>query len=105
MRVVVYDAVGEIALDYYTQVDSVSLCPGRLEKAQVIEALQEAVFHHGRTTTRARRPYLSTACIRGGRRRVMEPSPFSNLIKSFRTAEGRGGPWEALLRFCWATIC
>ena len=36
MRVVVYDAVGEIAL--------VSLCPGRLEKAQVIEALQEAAF-------------------------------------------------------------
>ena len=37
MRVVVYDAVGEIALDYYTQTDSV-------QKAQVIEALQEAAF-------------------------------------------------------------
>jgi hypothetical protein len=44
MRVVVYDAAGEVALDYYTQIDSVSLCPGRLEKAQVIEALQEAAF-------------------------------------------------------------
>jgi hypothetical protein len=36
--------MGEIALDHYTQTDSVSLCPGRLEKAQVIEALQEAAF-------------------------------------------------------------
>jgi hypothetical protein len=44
MRVVVYDDVGEVALDYYTQPDTVSLCPGRLEKARVIEALQEAAF-------------------------------------------------------------
>ena len=44
MRVVVYDEAGDIALDYYTKKDSVSLCPGRLEKAQVIEALQEAAF-------------------------------------------------------------
>jgi hypothetical protein len=36
--------MSEIALDYYTQTDSVSLCPGRLEKAQVIEALHEAAF-------------------------------------------------------------
>ena len=44
MRVVVYDEAGDIALDYYTKKDSVSLCPGRLEKAQVVEALQEAAF-------------------------------------------------------------
>jgi hypothetical protein len=37
MRVVVYDEAGAAA-------HSVSLCPGRLEKAQVIEALQEAAF-------------------------------------------------------------
>jgi hypothetical protein len=43
MRVVVYDEAGDIALDYYTKKDSVSLCPG-LEKAQVVEALQEAAF-------------------------------------------------------------
>jgi hypothetical protein len=44
MRVVVYDALDGIALYYYTQMDSVSLCPGRLEKVQVIEALKEAAF-------------------------------------------------------------
>jgi hypothetical protein len=44
MRVLVYDEVGDVALDYQTQTDSVSLCPGRLEKAQVVEALQEAAF-------------------------------------------------------------
>ena len=44
MRVVVYDEAGDIALDYYTKKDSVSPCPGRLEKAQVVEALQEAAF-------------------------------------------------------------
>jgi hypothetical protein len=36
--------MGDIALDYHTQRDMVSLCPGRLEKAQVVEALQEAAF-------------------------------------------------------------
>jgi hypothetical protein len=44
MRVLVYDEAGDVALDYQTQTDSVSLCPGRLEKAQVVEALQEAAF-------------------------------------------------------------
>jgi hypothetical protein len=44
MRVVVYDDMGEIALDYRTKADTVSLCPGRLEKAQVVESLQEAAF-------------------------------------------------------------
>jgi hypothetical protein len=44
MRVVVYDQLGEVALDYRTQINAVSLCPGRLEKAQVVEALQEAVL-------------------------------------------------------------
>ena len=44
MRVIVYDEVGGVALDYDTRSDSVSLCPGRLEKAQVVEALQEAAF-------------------------------------------------------------
>ena len=42
MRVVVYDEAGAAALDYYTKKDSASLCPGRLEKAGVVEALQEA---------------------------------------------------------------
>ena len=31
-------------LDYDTRHDTLSLCPGRLEKAQVVEALQEAAF-------------------------------------------------------------
>ena len=44
MRVVVYDEVGGLALDYDTRRDTLSLCPGRLEKAQVIESLQEAAF-------------------------------------------------------------
>jgi hypothetical protein len=44
MRVVVYDEAGDVALDYRTQMDTVSLCPGRLEKTRVVEALQEAVF-------------------------------------------------------------
>jgi hypothetical protein len=44
MRVVVYDEAGDVALDCHTKTDSVSLCPGRLEKAQVVEALQEAAF-------------------------------------------------------------
>ena len=39
MRVVVYDEAGEIALDYDTRSDTLSLCPGRLEKALVVEAL------------------------------------------------------------------
>ena len=44
MRVVVYDEMGDIALDYHTHRDIAALCPGRLEKAQVVEALQEAAF-------------------------------------------------------------
>ena len=44
MRVVVYDEMDDVALDYDTRKDTLSLCPGRLEKAQVIEALQEAAF-------------------------------------------------------------
>jgi hypothetical protein len=44
MRVVVYDEMDDVALDYDTMKDTLSLCPGRLEKAQVIEALQEAAF-------------------------------------------------------------
>ena len=44
MRVVVYDETGERALDYDTRSDTLSLCPGRLEKAQVVEFLQEAAF-------------------------------------------------------------
>jgi hypothetical protein len=44
MRIVVYDETGQVALDHYTQKDTVSLCPGRMEKARVVEALQEAVF-------------------------------------------------------------
>jgi hypothetical protein len=40
----VYDEAGEVALDYYIQKDTPSLCPGRLEKARVVEALQEAAF-------------------------------------------------------------
>ena len=44
MRVIVYDEVGAKALDYDIHRDTLSLCPGRLEKAQVVEALQEAAF-------------------------------------------------------------
>jgi hypothetical protein len=29
MRVVVYDETGDIAFDYHTQRDTLSLCPGR----------------------------------------------------------------------------
>jgi hypothetical protein len=34
LRVVVYDEAGDVAMDYRTQMDSVSLCPRRLEKAR-----------------------------------------------------------------------
>jgi hypothetical protein len=44
MRVVVYDEVGDVAFDYFTQKDTVSLCPVRLEKTRVVEALREAAF-------------------------------------------------------------
>lgn len=44
MRVVMYDEADDVALDYDTRRDTLSLCPGRLEKAQVVEALQEAAF-------------------------------------------------------------
>jgi hypothetical protein len=37
MRIVVYDEAGDVAL-------TLSLCPGRIEKAQVVEVLQEAAF-------------------------------------------------------------
>ena len=40
----VYDEAGGVALDYCIQKDTPSLCPGRLEKARVVEALQEAAF-------------------------------------------------------------
>ena len=69
MRVLVYDELGDVALDYDTRTDMVPLCPGRLEKAQVVEALQEGgVLHHGRTSTHVREPHLSTVYVRGGRR-------------------------------------
>ena len=75
MRVVVYDEVGGLALDYDTRRDTLSLCPGRLEKAQVIEvSAGGGVLHHGRTGTKPRRPQLSTACFRGGPGRVTLPS-------------------------------
>jgi hypothetical protein len=45
MRVVVYDEDGDMALDYRTQHrETLALYPGRQEKAQVVEALQEAAF-------------------------------------------------------------
>ena len=44
MPVVLYDEFGGVALDYHTRQNTVALCPGRLEKAQVIESLQEAAF-------------------------------------------------------------
>src|SRR2546430_65924 len=44
MRVVVYDDTGDIACSYDLHRDPFSLCSGRLEKAQVVEALQEAAF-------------------------------------------------------------
>jgi hypothetical protein len=44
MRVVVYDDAGDIACSYDLHKDTFSLCPGRHEKAQVVEALQEAAF-------------------------------------------------------------
>jgi hypothetical protein len=40
--VVVYDDAGGIAFRFDTHKDTVSLCPGRLEKAHVVETLQEA---------------------------------------------------------------
>ena len=44
MRIVVYDEAGDVALDHNPVKETVSLCPGRLEKARVVEALQEAAF-------------------------------------------------------------
>jgi hypothetical protein len=44
MRIVVYDEAGDIALDHDPYKAPNSLFPGRLEKARVVEALQEAAF-------------------------------------------------------------
>ena len=44
MRIVVYDEAGDVALDHHTGKGTISLFPGRLEKAQVVEALQEAAY-------------------------------------------------------------
>ncbi len=44
MRVMVCDETGDIVFSYDTRRDTVSLFPARLEKARVIEALQEAAF-------------------------------------------------------------
>jgi hypothetical protein len=44
MRIVVYDDAGGVALDHDPLKEPVTLCPGRLEKARVVEALQEAAF-------------------------------------------------------------
>ncbi len=44
MRVMVYDATGDIVFSYDTARNTVSLFPGRLEKARIVEALQEAAF-------------------------------------------------------------
>ena len=44
MLVTVYDETGDVAFRFDTRRDSVALCPGRLEKAHVIEALQQAAF-------------------------------------------------------------
>jgi hypothetical protein len=68
MRVVVYDEMDDVALDYDTRKDTLSLCPGRLEKAQVIEALQEAAFFimDGRHRRPSTAPF-DTMCMRGTR--------------------------------------
>lgn len=44
MRVIVYDEAGDIAFSYNTRGNTLSLCPGQLENAQVVEALQDAVL-------------------------------------------------------------
>ena len=44
MRIVVFDETDDVAFSYDTGRDTLALCPGRLEKAHVIEALQEAAF-------------------------------------------------------------
>ena len=51
MLVIVYGDVGEVAFRFETQRDTLALCPGRLEKAHVVEALQEAAFFIGWTGT------------------------------------------------------
>ena len=64
MRVVVYDEMEDVALDYDTRKDTLSLCPGRLEKAQVIRGFAGGgLLHHGRIGTDARAPRLSTPCV------------------------------------------
>jgi hypothetical protein len=52
MRIVVFDEADDVASSYDTRRDTLALCPGRLEKAHVIEALQEAAFFiNGRIRT------------------------------------------------------
>ena len=66
MRVIVYDDAGDVAFDYYTQGDTISLCPGRLEKAQVVEALQEAAFFIMDAPVPSPRPAtFDSMCLRG----------------------------------------
>ena len=44
MRVIVYDEAGDIAFSYDTRGNTLSVCPGQLENAQVVEALQDATL-------------------------------------------------------------
>ena len=65
MRVVVYDEMGAIALDYHMHRDAAALCPGRLEKARVVEALQEAAFFIMDAPAPARRPIRAELVLTG----------------------------------------
>ena len=94
MRVVVYDEVGGVALDYDTLSDTLSLCPGRLEKAQVIEALQSGVLRHGRTGTKPRRPQpFDSMFSRGTRESNAAIRPFVNSLKPIVDHDGHQWPW------------
>ena len=103
MRVVVYDEAGDVAFDYHTQKDTVSLCPGRLEKAQVVEALQEAAFFIMEPRHQAPRPAtFDSMCLRGitesdwarGASRRISPSCRSYCASDQMINVPRDGPCE-----------
>ena len=68
MRVVVYDETGEMALDYDTRSDALSLCPGRL----VFEPYCAAILRVGLLTDlpSARRAIRAIKCQKKLRQRA-----------------------------------
>ena len=67
MRVLVYDEAAMFLRLSYARRMPVSLCPGRLEKARVVEAFQRRRSSSGRPGTEPRGPQLRQHVFEGDR--------------------------------------